>query len=103
MPVSGFSAVAGQLRAPKLPGQISFALPFSGRRAGFTTFSPVTGSIDVNTFCTPRSVENTNAPVAASTASNVAVLPPVTTTFLGRPSTFNVTTDCSNTQSRSQT
>ena len=63
-------------------GRVSDAVGRTGPTE-FTVFAPVTGSTAVTMFCTPRSWANTKAPVAASSASNIAVLLPVTTSRFG--------------------
>src|ERR1700730_17960702 len=90
-----------QPRPPLTCGHTILVLPSPGRRLGSLVFAPVFGSIDVTSFCSPRSVEERYLPVSVSTMSKIICLPAVTTTLRVSPFTGNCTTIRSNAQSRS--
>src|SRR5204863_4271207 len=57
--------------APPACGQTNLVSPSPGTSFGSIVFAPVRGSIEVTTFCTPRSMEKTYFPVSASIASKM--------------------------------
>ena len=95
--------VAGQLRPPPECGHRCWTVLAFGVSSGLMVLRPVLGTMPTTRFWMPRSREKAYLPVARSTASNRAILPPVTTRLAGLPFTGTVTRACSNTQSRSHT
>src|SRR5262245_6831353 len=92
---------AGQLLAPDTAGQMTAGRFGSGHFSISIRLAPVFGSMAVITFWVLASIENRYSPVAASSASTIAIFPEFITTLRWRPLMVISASVRSNTQSRS--